>query len=167
MTDYCFYVLVSTAAMVNITEDPQSAGPLFVGETAMFTCQARSIPPPTITWFRFQNGMAVGLVDNGDDVVITSQSQPEDRFTTRSVLSVRVTGDEDFTEYFCVGDNGFDNSTSDNATLVQAGMSARCLVMSVWIMCSHFTSSSFSPFSHTRSSSLIPRGAHQCYSSHW
>ena len=32
-----------------------------------------------------------------------SQLQPEDSFTTRSVLSVRVTGDEDFTEYFCVG----------------------------------------------------------------
>ena len=109
--------------MVNITEDPQSTGPLLVGETATFTCQARSIPPPTITWFRFQNGMEVELVDN-DDITITSQSQPEDSFTTRSVLSVRVTGDEDFTEYFCVGDNQFDNSTSDNATLVQAG---RCL----------------------------------------
>ena len=112
--------------MVNITEDPQSADPLLVGETAMFTCQARSIPPPTITWFRFQNGMAVGLVNNGDDVVIImSQSQPEDSFTTHSVLSVRVTGDEDFTEYFCVGDNQFDNNTSDNATLVRAGMSIK------------------------------------------
>ena len=143
--------------MVNITEDPESTDPLLVGETAMFTCQARSIPSPTITWFRFQNGMEVTLMNNDDDnITITSQSQPEDRFTTHSNLSVRVTGDEDFTEYFCVGDNQFDNSTSDNATLVQAGMSARCLVMSVLIMCSHFTSSSFSPFSHTRSFSLIP-----------
>ena len=125
MTDYCFYVLVSTAAMVNITEDPQSADPLLVGETAMFTCQARSIPSPTITWFQFQNGMAVGLVNNGDDVVITSQSQPEDSFTTRSVLSVRVTSDEDFTRYFCVGVNQFDNNTSDNAILVRAGMSIK------------------------------------------
>ena len=109
--------------MVNITEDPQSTGPLLVGETAMFTCQARSIPSSTVTWFRFQHGIA-GLVDNGDDIIISSQSQPEDNFTTRSVLSVRVTGDEDFTRYFCVGDNGFDNSTSDVATLVrvQAGM---------------------------------------------
>ena len=56
-------------------------------------------------------------MDNDDDINIMSQSQPEDNFTTRSTLSVRVTGDEDFTEYFCVGDNGFDNSTSDNATL--------------------------------------------------
>ena len=121
------------AAMVNITEDPQSTEPLLVGETAMFTCQARSIPSPSITWFRFQNGMEVELVDN-DNITIISQSQLEDSFTTRSVLSVRVTGDEDFTEYFCVGNNQFDNSTSDNATLVQAGMSARCLVMSVWII---------------------------------
>ena len=128
MTDYCFYAvqhwtLVSTAAMVNITVDPQPTGPVLVGERAVFTCQARSIPPLIITWFRFQNGMAVRLVDNGDDIIIISQSQSEDSFTTRSVLSVRVTGDEDFTRYFCVGDNGFDNSTSDNATLVQAGMS--------------------------------------------
>ena len=109
--------------MVNITEDPQSTGPLLVGETAMFTCQARSIPSSTVTWFRFQHGIA-GLVDNGDDIIISSQSQQEDNFTTRSVLSVRVTGDEDFTRYFCVGDNRFDNSTSDVATLVrvQAGM---------------------------------------------
>ena len=103
--------------MVNITEDPQPTGPVTVGETAMFTCQARSIPPPTITWFRLQNGMNVRLMDNDDDINIMSQSQPEDSFTTSSTLMVRVTGDEDFTEYFCVGDNGFDNNTSDIATL--------------------------------------------------
>ena len=103
--------------MVNITEDPQPTGPVLVGETAMFTCQARSIPPPNITWFRFQNGMAAGVLDNGDDINIMSQLQPEDSFTTRSVLSVRVTGDEDFTEYFCVGDNGFDNTASERAQL--------------------------------------------------
>ena len=56
-------------------------------------------------------------MDNDDDINIMSQSQPEDSFTTSSVLSVRVTGDEDFTRYFCVGDNGFDNSTSDVAQL--------------------------------------------------
>ena len=102
--------------MVNITENPESTGPVMIGEAAMFTCQARSIPSPTITWFQFQNGMEVALMNN-DDITITSQSQPEDSFTTRSVLSVRVTGDEDFTEYFCVGDNGFNNSRSTNATL--------------------------------------------------
>ena len=103
--------------MVNITEDPRATGPVLVEETAMFTCQARSVPPPTTTWFQFQNRMAVGLVDNGDDITITSHSQLEDSFTTRSILSVRVTGDEDFTRYLCVGDNGFDNSTSDVTTL--------------------------------------------------
>ena len=102
--------------MVNITEDPESTGPVMIGGTAMFTCQARSIPSPIITWFQFQNGMEVELVDN-DDITITSQPQPEDSFTTRSVLSVRVTGDEDFTEYFCVGDNQFDNTTSERAQL--------------------------------------------------
>ena len=105
------------AAMVNITEDPQPTGPVLVGEMAVFTCQARSIPSPNITWFRFQNGMAVGVLDNGDDINIMSQLQPEDSFTTRSVLSVRVTGDEDFTEYFCAGDNGFDNTASERAQL--------------------------------------------------
>ena len=101
--------------MVNITGNPQPTGPVMVGETAVFTCQARSIPPPTITWFRLQNGMNIRLMDNDDDINITSLL--EDSFTTSSTLMVRVTGDEDFTEYFCVGDNGFDNSTSDNATL--------------------------------------------------
>ena len=103
--------------MVNITGNPQPTGPVLVGETAVFTCQARSIPAPTITWFRLENGMAFGLLDNGDDINIMSQSQPEDSFTSSSILSVRVTGDEDFTEYFCVGDNGFDNSTSERAQL--------------------------------------------------
>ena len=112
-----------TAAMVNITEDPRSTGPVLVGDRAVFTCRARSIPSSTITWFWFQNGMEVVLVDNGDDITSMSQSQPEDSFTTLSVLSVRVTGGEDFTEYFCVGDNSFDGSASDNATLVRAGMS--------------------------------------------
>ena len=112
------YLPAFSAANVNITENPESTGPVMIGETANFTCQARSIPPPTITWFQFQfqNGMEVELMNN-DDIIITSQSQPEDRFTTRSVLSVRVTGDEDFTEYFCVGDNQFDNTMSDNGTL--------------------------------------------------
>ena len=104
-----------TAAMVNITEDPQSTGPLLVGQTANFTCQARSIPPPNITWFQFQNGMEVGLMDNGDDIMITSQLEANS--TTNSTLMVMVTGDEDFTEYFCVGDNGFDNDTSERAQL--------------------------------------------------
>ena len=117
--------------MVNITEDPQSTGPVLVGETAILICQARSIPPPTITWFRLQKAMNVKLVDNGDDITITSQSQPEDNFTTRDVLSVRVTGDEDFTRYFCVGDNGFDSSTSDVAQLVQAGMSIKIMHLQV------------------------------------
>ena len=112
------YLPSFSVANVNITENPESTGPVMIGETANFTCQARSIPPPTITWFQFQfqNGMEVELMDN-DDIIITSQSQSEDRFTTRSVLSVRVTGDEDFTEYFCVGDNQFDNSTSERAQL--------------------------------------------------
>ena len=113
------------AAMVNIIEDPQSTAPLLVGETANFTCQARSIPSPNIIWFRFQNGMAVGVLDNGDDIMITSQLEANS--TTNSTLMVMVTGDEDFTRYFCVGDNGFDNSTSDTATLVQAGMSVERL----------------------------------------
>ena len=77
----------------------------------------------------------VELVDNGDNITIISQSQPEDNFTTRSDLSVRVTGDEDFTEYFCVGDNQFDNTTSDNrhsgaSWYVKLGV----IVMSVWII---------------------------------
>ena len=157
--------------MVNITEDPRSTGPVLVGERAVFTCQARAIPSSTITWFQFQNGMEVGMVDNGDDIIITSQL--EDHFTTRSVLSVRVTGDEDFTEYFCVGDNQFDNSTSDNATLVQAGMSSVSCSVSVDIVSSHYTLPSFPTHTHphqcTPSSlrgSQLSRIVHEAHASH-
>ena len=117
--------LLLPAAMVDIIEDPQSTGPPLVGQTANFTCCARSIPPPNITWFQFQNGIESELVDNRDNITITFELV--ENSTTSSTLIVMVTGDEDFTEYFCVGDNGFDNSTSDNATLVQAGMSVERL----------------------------------------
>ena len=62
----------------------------------------------------------VQLVDNGADVNITSEATNN---TTSSSLSVLVEGAEDFTQYFCEADNGFDNETSNVVDLVQAGKS--------------------------------------------
>ena len=58
------------------------------------------------------------LINNGADINITAEVADN---TTSSNLSVLVQGAEDFTQYFCVADNGFDNVTSDRVDLVQAG----------------------------------------------
>ena len=97
-----------------------STAPLLVGETASFSCEAESRPAPSITWFRVESGSAdVQLMDNGADINITSEVAGNT--TSSSSLSVLVQGAEDFTQYFCVADNGFDNETSDRVDLVQAG----------------------------------------------
>ena len=88
-----------------------------MGETASFSCEASSRPPPIITWFRVESGSPLMLVDDGVDIRIMS----EVTVTTTSVLML-VQGTEELTQYFCVADNGFDNVTSDTADLVQAGI---------------------------------------------
>ena len=103
---------------MNITQQPMSTAPLLVGETASFSCEAESRPPPSIAWFRVESGSAVMLVDDGVNINITSEVTDN---TTSSSLSVLVQGAEDFTQYFCVADNGFDNETSTTVDLVQAG----------------------------------------------
>ena len=97
-----------------------STAPLLVGETASFSCEAESRPAPTITWFRVESGPTdVELMDNGADITITSEVTDD---TTSSNLSVLVQGAENFTQYFCVADNGFNNVTSDRVDLIQASM---------------------------------------------
>ena len=96
-----------------------STTPLLVGETASFSCEAESRPAPSITWFRVESGPTdVQLMDNGADINIMSEVTDN---TTSSSLSVLVQGAEDFTQYFCVADNSFDNVTSDRVDLVEAG----------------------------------------------
>ena len=96
-----------------------STAPLLVGETASFSCAAESFPVSNITWFRVESGPTdVQLMDNGADIDIMSEVTDN---TTSSSLSVLVQGAEDFTQYFCVADNGFDNESSDTVDLVQAG----------------------------------------------
>ena len=101
-----------------------STAPLLVGETASFSCEAESFPVSNITWFRVESGPTdVELINNGADIDITSEVADN---TTSSNLSVLVQGAEDFTQYFCVADNSFDNVTSDRVDLVQAGKVSTC-----------------------------------------
>ena len=65
-----------------------------------------------------ESGSAEMLVDDGVNIRITAVVTGE---TTSSSLSVIVQGAEDFTQYFCVADNGFDSVTSDAVDLNQAG----------------------------------------------
>ena len=118
--ELCHYITFLCIAFVSITQQPMSTAPLLVSETASFSCEAESRPAPTITWFRVESGPTdVQLMDNGADIDITSEVAGN---TTSSSLSVLVQGAEDFTQYFCVADNGFINVTSDRVDLVQAGI---------------------------------------------
>ena len=111
-----------STAFVNITQQPVSTAPLLVGETASFSCEAVSRPAPTITWFRVESGpVDVELIDGVENISIATVTT--DNNTTSSDLSVPVRGTEDFTQYFCVADNGFDNQTSDRVELIAAGKS--------------------------------------------
>ena len=116
--EFCHYITSPCIAFVNITQQPMSTAQL-VGETASFSCEASSRPPPIITWFRVESGSALMLVDDGMNIRITSEVAGN---TTSSSLSVLVQGAEELIQYFCVADNGFDNQTSDRVDLVQAGM---------------------------------------------
>ena len=118
--ELCHYITFLCIAFVNITQQPMSTAPLLVGETASFSCEAESRPAPSITWFRVESGPTdVQLMDNGADINITSVVTGNT--TTSSNLSVLVQGAEDFIQYFCVADNGFDNETSATVDLIQAG----------------------------------------------
>ena len=120
MTIMKILIFFSTGS-VNITEQPVSTA-LLVGETASFSCVAVSRPAPTITWFRVESGpVDVQLIDGVENISIVPVTT--DNNTTSSDLSVPVRGTEDFTQYFCVAENGFDNQTSDRVELIAAGKS--------------------------------------------
>ena len=126
-------------SVVNITRQPESPAPLLVGEEANLTCEARSVPRPNITWFRLEGEDQV-LVDNLSNVRIILEAVM-DEFSTRSLLSVMVEGDADFTSYFCVAESGFDNTTSEVVQLVQAGEErGSTLPPSLSILCLFFVS---------------------------
>ena len=116
--ELCHYIIFLCIAFVTITQQPMSTASLLVGETASFSCVAESRPAPSIAWFRVESGSAVMLVDDGMNITIMSEVAGN---TTSSSLSVLVQGAEDFTQYFCEADNGFDNETSATVDLIQAG----------------------------------------------
>ena len=120
--DCCFcitkLIIIHHTGFVSITQQPVSTAPLLAGETASFSCTASSRPAPNITWFRVESGSAVMLVDDGVNIRIIAVVTGD---TASSSLSVLVQGAEDFTQYLCVADNGFDSVTSNAVDLNQAG----------------------------------------------
>ena len=117
-----------STAFVNITQQPVSTAPLLVDETASFSCVAVSRPAPTITWFRVESGSVdVQLIDGVENISIVPVTT--DNNTTSSDLSVPVLGTEDFTQYFCVAENGFVNQTSDRVELIAAGKSTNLMLL--------------------------------------
>ena len=102
-----------------ITRQPVSTAPLLVGETASFSCEAKSNPVSRITWFRVDSSLlGIQLEDNGADIII--ESAVTDTISS-SKVAVLVLGAESFTQYFCVADNGFGSETSSLVDLIQAG----------------------------------------------
>ena len=82
---------------------------ILIGETTSFVCEATTTVCSldlNITWFRSENSNDVQLFQNGDNINITMETL---HTTTRSTLTIRVTGIEDYTQYYCLANNG--NST--------------------------------------------------------
>ena len=80
-----------------------------IGEMTSIVCEVTTTIHPlelNITWFRAENGSDVQLFQNGDNINITMETL---NTTTRSTLTIRVTGMEDYTQYYCLANSG--NST--------------------------------------------------------
>lgn len=105
---------------MTLIDEPDMTEPVLFGFTVTFSCRASSIPRPTISWFRFESGSFVKVVNTPVNTTIVS-SPVGDR-ETNSTLTITVDEDNDFTEYRCFADNaGFFNATSRNALLVRGG----------------------------------------------
>ena len=101
---------------------------IFIGETTSFVCEATTTVCSldlNINWFRSENGSDVQLFQNGDNINITMETL---NTTTRSTLTIRVTGIEDYTQYYCLANNG--NSTEgSNFTVVLQGPTGEMLFL--------------------------------------
>ena len=92
--------------VITATDEGRDIG---IEETTSFVCEVTTIVPPmdlNITWFRAENNSNVQLFQNEDNINITTEAQ---NTTMRSTLTIRVTGMEDYTQYYCLANSG--NST--------------------------------------------------------
>ena len=103
-----------TISSVELTATDQGRG-ISIGEITSFVCEVTAVCPLdlNITWFRAENGSDVQLFQSGDSIDITMETL---RTTMRSTLTIRVTGMEDYTQYYCLVNSG--NSTEMSFTLV-------------------------------------------------
>ena len=103
-----------------------------IGETTSFVCEATTTVCSldlNITWFRSENGSDVQLFQNGDNINITMETL---NTTRRSTLTIRVTGIEDYTQYYCLANNG--NSTErSNFTVALVPTIGEALLLYIYI----------------------------------
>ena len=102
-----------TISSVELTATDQGRG-ISIGEITSFVCEVTTVCPLglNITWFRAENSSDVQLFQNDDNISITTETLST---TMRSTLTIRVTGMEDYTQYYCLANSG--NSTEMSFTV--------------------------------------------------
>ena len=100
----------------NITEPP--ANQMVVSpDAASFSCEARGVLRPNITWWKNESGSLT--VVPLDTYITVSEDILDDR-TLRSTLTINSTMPSDTAEYFCVATNDA-GTDSASATLTVQG----------------------------------------------
>ena len=107
-----------TISEVELTATDQGRG-IYIGETTSFVCEATTSARPldlNITWFRAENGSFVQFFENGDNINVTTETQ---NTTTNSTLTIRVTGMEDYTQYYCLANSGNSTEMSNRTVTIR------------------------------------------------
>ena len=100
----------------NITEPPANQVVVSPDATS-FSCEARGVIRPTITWWKNESGSLI--VVPLDTYITVSEDILDDR-TLRSTLTINSTIPSDTAEYFCVATNDA-GTDSASATLTVQG----------------------------------------------
>ena len=103
-----------TAGPVTIEQNPVSPPVLILRNNVSFSCSASSIPIPVINWFRNASNGSVSITD---DITATNISDT----AVNSTLTINITSEDQFGDYFCVASNGFFNATSTVAVVIRGG----------------------------------------------
>ena len=104
---------------VTITVQPETTPPVIIGYTVSFLCEAQSIPVPDIEWFQSSTGTGTLVTPNNDTILINTIAINSN--TTMSNLTITVTNDNDFSQYYCRANNDMFNASSNPATLTRGG----------------------------------------------
>jgi len=104
-----------TISSVELTATDQGRGIYIYNYITSFVCEVTAVCPLdlNITWFRAENSNDVQLFQNGDSINITMETLNS---TMRSTLAIRVTGMEDYTQYYCLANSG-NSSEMSNGTV--------------------------------------------------